>query len=184
VKNYKQACLAVLDKIPEAEIARLIEVLASAKDEGKQVFLCGNGGSAATASHLATDLGKGASLGREKRFRVLSLTDNMPWITALANDTDYSMVFLEQLRNYARAGDVLVCFSGSGNSPNVLRAVEWANSNGLITIGVTGRPGGKLGEIAQHPVFIESSHMGLIEDGHFVVQHMLGYYFMEADREA
>ena len=184
VKSYKQACLSVLDKIPEAQIATLIEVLAIAREQGKQVFLCGNGGSAATASHLATDLGKGASLGREKRFRVLSLTDNVPWITALANDTDYSMIFLEQLRNYATAGDVLVCFSGSGNSPNVLRAVEWANVNGVITIGVTGRPGGKLGEIAQHPVFIESSHMGLIEDGHFVIQHMLGYYFMEADSSA
>lgn len=184
VKNYKQACLAVLDKIPEAQIARLIEVLAVAKEEGRHVFLCGNGGSAATASHFATDLGKGASLGREKRFRVLSLTDNVPWITALANDTDYSMIFLEQLKNYASAGDVLICFSGSGNSPNVVQAVEWANLNGLITIGVTGRPGGKLGEIAHHPVFIESAHMGLIEDGHFVIQHMLGYYFMEADATA
>jgi D-sedoheptulose 7-phosphate isomerase len=183
LKNYKQACLEVLDKIPEAEIARLIEVLATAREQGKQVFLCGNGGSAATASHFATDLGKGASLGREKRFRVLALTDNVPWITALANDTDYSMIFVEPLKNYAGLGDVLVCFSGSGNSPNIVQAVEWANANGLITIGVTGRPGGRLGAIAQYPVFIESSHMGLIEDGHFVIQHMLGYYFMEADRE-
>ncbi len=183
LKNYKQACLEVLDKIPETEIARLIQVLATARDQGKQVFLCGNGGSAATASHLATDLGKGASLGRDKRFRVLALTDNVPWITAMANDTDYSMIFVEPLKNYAGSGDVLVCFSGSGNSPNIVRAVEWANANGLVTIGLTGRPGGRLGELAQYPVFIESSHMGLIEDGHFVIQHMLGYYFMEADRE-
>lgn len=183
VKNYKQACLEVLDKIPEGEIARLIEVLARARAQGQRVFLCGNGGSAATASHFATDLGKGASLGREKRFRVLALTDNVPWITAMANDTDYSMIFVEPLKNYAEGGDVLICFSGSGNSPNVLRAVEWANANGLITIGLTGRPGGKLGAAAQYPIFIESPHMGLIEDGHFVIQHMLGYFFMEADRQ-
>ncbi|MFB3906487.1 MAG: SIS domain-containing protein [Acidobacteriota bacterium] len=179
IRQYKQKCREVLEKIPEAVIAGLIEVLKKTRDEDRQIFLCGNGGSAATASHFATDLGKGASLGREKRFRVLSLTDNVPWITAMANDTDYSRIFLEQLRNYARSGDLLLAFSGSGNSPNVIAAVEWANQNGLVTVGITGRPGGKLGQIAQHPIFAESSHMGFIEDAHFVIQHIVAYFFME-----
>ncbi len=179
IKQYKQKCREVLDKIPEDVVARLIDVLRKTRDEDRQIFLCGNGGSAATASHFATDLGKGASLGRERRFRVLSLTDNVPWITAMANDTDYSRIFVEQLRNYAHPGDLLLAFSGSGNSPNVIAAVEWANQNGLVTVGITGRPGGKLGQLAQCPIFAESSHMGFIEDAHFVIQHIVGYYFME-----
>lgn len=179
IKQYKQKCREVLDQIPETVIAQLIGIIKKIRDEDRQIFLCGNGGSAATASHFATDLGKGASLGREARFRVLSLTDNVPWITAMANDTDYSRIFVEQLRNYARPGDLLLSFSGSGNSPNVIAAVEWANQNGLVTVGITGRPGGKLAQLAQHPIFAESSHMGLIEDVHFVIQHMIGYYFME-----
>ncbi len=179
IEQYKQKCREVLDRIPEALIAELIGILKKMRDEDRQIFLCGNGGSAATASHFATDLGKGASLGRDKRFRVLSLTDNVPWITAMANDTDYSRIFVEQLRNYARPGDLLLAFSGSGNSPNVLAAVEWANQNGLVTVGITGRPGGRLGQLACHPIFAESSHMGFIEDAHFVIQHIVGYYFME-----
>ncbi|RPJ55702.1 MAG: SIS domain-containing protein [Acidobacteria bacterium] len=180
IKQYKQKCREVLEKLPDAIIAELITVLKRTRDEDRQIFLCGNGGSAATASHFATDLGKGASLGRERRFRVLSLTDNVPWITAMANDTDYSRIFVEPLQNYARPGDLLLAFSGSGNSPNVIAAVEWANQNGLVTVGITGRPGGKLGQLAQHPIFAESSHMGFIEDAHFVIQHIVGYYFMES----
>ncbi len=179
IKRYKQKCREVLEKVPEDAVAQLINVLRKTRDENRQIFLCGNGGSAATASHFATDLGKGASLGREKRFRVLSLTDNVPWITAMANDTDYSRIFVEQLQNYAHPGDLLLAFSGSGNAPNVIAAVEWANQNGLVTVGITGRPGGKLGRLAQCPIFAESGHMGFIEDAHFVIQHMVGYYFME-----
>ena len=179
IKAYKQASLDVLDRISETEIAHLIEMLSQVRRLKRQLFVCGNGGSAATASHFANDLGKGASFGREKRFRVLALTDNVPWITALANDTDYSQIFVEQLKNYAQPDDVLVAFSGSGNSPNVIRAVEWANQHELITIGITGRPGGKLGQLAQYRIFVESSHMGHIEEGHFLVQHLVSYYFME-----
>ena len=179
IKAYKQASLHVLDRISETEITHLIEILSQSLRLKRQIFLCGNGGSAATASHFANDLGKGASLGREKRFRVLALTDNVPWITALANDTDYSHIFVEQLKNYAQPDDVLIAFSGSGNSPNVTQAMEWANQHKLITIGITGRPGGKLRQLAQYQVFVESSHMGHIEEGHFLVQHLVGYYFME-----
>src|SRR4030042_2746867 len=178
IKEYKDKCRAVVEAIPDAAVAELIRLLGNARQEGRSIFLCGNGGSAATASHFSTDLGKGASLGRDSRFRVMSLAENLSWITALANDTDYSRIFGEQLRNYAEPGDLLIAFSGSGNSPNVIAAVDWANQNGLVTAGGTGRPGGKLGQNAQHCVFAEAAHMGVIEDAHFVIQHILGYYFM------
>lgn len=181
IRSYKQKSLGILEKLSEADITKLIDLLSDARESKRQVFICGNGGSASTASHFANDLGKGASFGREKKFRVLSLTDNVSWITALANDTDYSQVFVEQLKNYAQLNDLLIVFSGSGNSPNVLRAVEWANQNGLLTVGVTGRPGGKLGQVAQYPIFVESSHLGHIEEGHFLIQHLVGYYFMEIE---
>ena len=182
LKSYKEKSLAALEKISENDVAQLIELLSAAREAGRQIFLCGNGGSAATASHFANDLGKGASWGHDKRFRVLALTDNVSWMTALANDTDYSQIFVEQLKNYARPKDVLIAFSGSGNSPNVLEVVQWANQNSMLTVGITGRPGGKLGEVARYPVFVESSHMGHIEEGHFLIQHLVGYYFMETEQ--
>ena len=182
LKSYKEKSLAALERIAEQDVAQLIELLSAAREADRQIFLCGNGGSAATASHLANDLGKGASRGHDKRFRVLALTDNVSWITALANDTDYSQIFVEQLKNYARPEDLLIAFSGSGNSPNVLEVVEWANQNSMLTVGLTGRPGGRLGEMARYPIFVESSHMGHIEEGHFLIQHLVGYYFMESQQ--
>ncbi len=181
IQSYKEKSLEAIRTLPEPDIATLIETLQEACRSGRQIFTCGNGGSASTASHLANDLGKGASVGRKQRFRIHALTDNIAWMTALANDLDYSEIFVEQLKNFANPKDLLIAFSGSGNSPNIINAVEWANKNGLKTIGVTGRPGGKLGAIAQTPIFVESGHMGRIEEGHFLIQHLVGYYFMEAD---
>ena len=181
LKSYKEKSLGVMQKISEEEVAGLITLLADAREANRQIFLCGNGGSASTASHFANDLGKGASWNRDDRFRVLALTDNVSWITALANDTDYSQIFVEQLKNYASSDDVLIAFSGSGNSPNVVEVVQWANENSVVTVGITGRPGGKLGKMARYPIFVESSHMGHIEEGHFLIQHLVGYYFMETE---
>lgn len=178
LENFKQETAAVVEKISEADIASVIEVLDQARREHKQIFVIGNGGSAATATHFANDLGKGAA-NLQPRFRVLSLTDNVAWLTALANDLDYSRIFVEQLKNYAQPGDLLVAFSGSGNSPNVVSAVEWANGNGCVTIGLTGRPGGRLAQLSRVKLQIESSHMAHIEEGHFVIQHLIAYYFME-----
>ena len=179
IKAYKTRSLQALSTISEETVARLVRLLAGARDARHQVFVCGNGGSAATASHFANDLGKGASFGREKKFRVLSLTDNVPWISALANDLEYADIFVEQLKNYAEPGDSLIAFSGSGNSRNIIRVVEWANDAGLTTIGITGRPGGRLAQLSMLPIFVESSHMGNIEEGHFLIQHLVAYYFME-----
>src|SRR5437667_6808795 len=140
VCSHKQQSLGVMEKISPDEVGRLVRLLAQARQTRRQIFICGNGGSAATASHFANDLGKGASYGRSERFRVYALTDSTPWITALANDVGYSQIFVEQLKNHAEAGDLLIAFSGSGNSPNVVEAIKWGNDNGVTTVGITGRP--------------------------------------------
>ncbi|MFZ0429451.1 MAG: SIS domain-containing protein [Acidobacteriota bacterium] len=179
LEEYLQETLRSAGRLPLDQVVRVVEILEEANREGRHVFICGNGGSAATASHLANDLGKGACVTRKRRFRVLALTDNIPWITALANDLDYSQIFVEQLRNFADPGDVLMAFSGSGASKNVLEAVQWARDHGLTTVGFCSSRGGPLSEMAEHAVVVESSHMGQIEDCHFLLQHLIGYYFME-----
>ena len=180
IRGYLAELDATLRALPQGQVAELIDAVRDARDRDAQIFVVGNGGSAATASHFAVDLGKGASLGAERRFRVLSLTDNVPWITALGNDLSYEDVFVEQLKNYARSGDLLLAFSGSGNSENVLRAVRYANSIGCRTIGLAGFAGGRLREEAQECLVVGADHMGRIEDGHFVIQHLVVYYFMSA----
>lgn len=179
VAAYKKSALEVLKTVPEELVAGLASRLETARQNERQIFVCGNGGSAASASHLANDLGKGASQGRSPRFRVISLTDNIPWISAVANDYDYDQVFVEQLRNYGRSGDLLLAISGSGVSPNVINAVRWANRNGIDTVGITGRSGGDLSECARHVIRVDSSHMGHIEEAHFLILHLVSYYFME-----
>ena len=178
IRDYLDELDATLRALPHDQIAGIIDAIRDVRDRDAQVFVVGNGGSAATASHFAVDLGKGASLDAERRFRVLSLTDNVPWITALGNDLSYEDVFVEQLKNFVRPGDLLLAISGSGNSENVLRAVRYANSIGCRTIGLAGFEGGKLREQAQECLVVRSDHMGRIEDGHFIVQHLLVYYFM------
>ena len=178
-RDYLERSLKVQATLPIEEMARLIEILITARDERRQVFLCGNGGSASTASHLAAWLGKDGSKSGKHRFRVVSLNDNIPWLTSLANDEEYSSVFVEQLKNYGQADDVLIAISGSGNSPNVIRAIEWANERGILTVGITGRPGGKLGKMAKLPIFVESGHLGHVEEGHFLIQHLVSYFFVE-----
>jgi len=180
LEQYKTALLETLDSIDLAKVNQAIEWLSTARAQHKQVFVCGNGGSASTASHFACDIVKGASYGHTERFRILALTDPMPTLTAYANDAGYEYVFVEQLKNFAGPGDVFMGISGSGNSPNVIRAMEYANSIGCRTIALTGRDGGKLGPMAQLNIQVPAPHMGRIEDAHMVICHMIGYYFMEA----
>ena len=166
-----------IDKVNEA-----IEWMRQAREEGRTIFTCGNGGSASTASHFVCDVLKGASFNRPKRFRIMALTDSLPTITAYSNDVSYECVFVEQLKNFGQPGDILLSISGSGNSPNVLRAVEYANQSGLKTIGLTGRDGGQLGRLSQLEINVADPHMGRIEDGHMIVCHMLAYYFMDTEK--
>jgi D-sedoheptulose 7-phosphate isomerase len=160
-------------------VENLIRILAKALREDRQIFVFGNGGSAANASHFVTDLGKGSSDKIGKRFRCLSLNDNVSWMTALGNDYCYDDIFVRQLSNFARRGDVVLVMSVSGNSPNVVRAMEWSIENGLCTIALVGKKRGRLAELAEHVIAIDSEHYGRVEDAQMGICHMLCYAFME-----
>jgi len=179
---YKTDLLQAIDAIDLEKVNQAIQTLGEARDQKRHVFVCGNGGSASTASHFACDMVKGASFGRERRFRIMALTDSLPTITAYANDVCYDCVFVEQLKNFAEPGDVVIAISGSGNSPNVLQAMEYATSIGCRTIALSGRNGGKLGPMAQLNLQASIPHMGRIEDVHMIVMHMICYYFMDAEK--
>lgn len=179
LKEYVSAQHKALDSVSLEGVERLIHTVRGAWLRDQQIFAIGNGGSAATASHFATDLGKGSSDKLPQRFRVLSLTDNVAWLTALGNDYSYDDVFLRQLQNYARNGDVLVAASVSGNSPNLVKAFEWANKHGLETVAIVGANRGKLAEIARQTLVIEDTHYGRVEDVQMHILHMLCYAFME-----
>lgn len=178
-ESYVDKLVGTLRSLDLSKIDQAIEILREARDNGNMVFTCGNGGSASTASHFVCDVLKGASFQREKRFRIMALTDNLAAITAYSNDVSYECVFVEQLKNFAKPGDVVIAISGSGNSPNVLRAIEYANEVGCKTIGMTGRDGGKLGGLVQLNVLAADPHMGRIEDAHLIACHMLAYAFMD-----
>jgi D-sedoheptulose 7-phosphate isomerase len=178
-QQYKSELLQAIDTIDLDKVNEAIALFRDARANGRRIFVCGNGGSASTASHFACDIVKGASYNRQSRFRIMALTDQVPTLTAYANDVSYDAVFVEQLKNFAEPGDLFMGISGSGNSPNVLRAIEYANSIGCRTIALTGRDGGKLGPMAQLNIQALVPHMGRIEDTHMIVCHMIGYYFME-----
>lgn len=179
ITNYVRAQKAALDSIPVEAVEKLIGTLQQALKEDRQIFVLGNGGSAANSSHFATDLGKGSSDKLNKRFRVLSLNDNVSWLTALANDYAYEDVFVRQLHNYARPGDVVLALSVTGNSPNVVKAVDWAVKNGLSAIALVGGKRGRAADLAQQVIVIDSEHYGRVEDAHMGICHMLCYAFME-----
>lgn len=179
--EYKRELLAAIEAIELEKVAQAIDWFREARAAGRSIFVCGNGGSASTASHFACDMVKGASFGRPSRFRIQALTDSLPTITAYANDVSYEAVFAEQLKNFARPGDLVMAISGSGNSPNVIRAIEYANSIGCRTLALTGRDGGRLGALAQLNLQVSVPHMGRIEDAHLIICHMIAYSFMDAE---
>ena len=178
-EQYRNRLADTIASIDLNAISQTIATLDDARRNGRHIFVCGNGGSASTASHFVCDMVKGASFNRESRFRIMALTDSLPTITAYSNDVSYDCVFAEQLKNFAGPGDVVMAISGSGNSPNVVNAVEYGNSIGCTTIALTGRDGGKLGPLAKIQVHVPEPHMGRIEDGHMIVCHMIAYSFME-----
>lgn len=166
-----------LMKLDVREVQALADAIYECYERNRFVFICGNGGSGSNASHFCEDVGKG-SLKREdyendrkKRVKILSLTDNTPYILAWGNDEGFERIFVEQLRNLAGPGDLLVAISGSGNSPNVLRAVEWANAHGMKTYGCTGYAGGKLRKLAQQGLHVNLDDMGIVETIHLAAFH-------------
>lgn len=179
VRQYVSAQVAALQSIDPLQVESLVSLFRRALDENRQIFVCGNGGSAANASHFVTDLGKGSSDKTYRRFRCQSLNDNVSWMTALGNDYDYSEIFSRQLMNLSQKGDILMVMSVSGSSPNLLKAVEWANANGMETVALVGGKRGKLATLARHVIVVEDTHYGRVEDAHMGICHMVAYAFME-----
>jgi D-sedoheptulose 7-phosphate isomerase len=179
ISDYVAAQKAALDSVPGSAVAGMVETLRQALLDDRQIFVIGNGGSAANSSHFATDLGKGASDALGRRFRVLSLTDNVSWLTALGNDYSYEETFVRQLQNYARPGDVLLALSVSGNSPNVVKAMQWAKDNGIHTLALVGAKRGRMADLAEQVIAVNDTHYGRVEDVQMNVCHMLCYAFME-----
>jgi D-sedoheptulose 7-phosphate isomerase len=171
--NYIEYLEKSIASVEHTQVESFIELLYGAYKNKKMVFVIGNGGSAANASHLAQDLAKGtrSNLEQETRIKALSLTDNLPFVTALGNDDGYDTIFEQQLRTFASSGDILVCISGSGNSPNIIKAVEWANKNGLETVGITGFNGGKLKTLNKHSVHVPLNDMCTAESVHSIIFH-------------
>lgn len=168
-------CLDVLDR---KEIGKVIDLLLSAYKKNKKIFIMGNGGSAANASHMAADLGKGTLLRiydeKEKRFRVLSLTDNVAYLTALANDLSYEDIFVQQLKNLLERGDFLIVLSGSGNSVNLIKAVKYAKKVGAKSIGFLGfKNGGKLASLVDLAIIVDSNSYGPCEDIQLILDHII-----------
>ena len=182
-KDYLSGLKDVLDRLPLKPIDEIIRVIEQARDEGRQIFVIGNGGSAATASHMMNDLCKG-TLGHKgdapwPRLRVIALTDNVSLMTAWANDTDFNHIFSEPLKNLAQRGDVLVAISASGNSPNIIAAVEAAKQIGVTVLGLTGFTGGKLSKMADVSLVVPSDGYGPVEDVHMILDHIITSYLYE-----
>lgn len=179
ISEYIAAQNKALNTVPAAEIAALLETLRTVHAEDRQIFACGNGGSAASCSHFITDLGKNSSEAAGRKFRCLTLNDNVSWMTAIGNDYAYEDVFVRQLYNYGRPGDLLITVSVSGNSPNVVKALTWAKDNGMRTIALVGGKRGRAATLADQVVVVEDTHYGRVEDVHMHILHMLCYAFVE-----
>ena len=177
--DYFRSQRAAQESVPLDVVARIISDLRAALLADKQLFVFGNGGSAANLSHFAADLGKGASDKLGRRFRVMSLNDNVPWMTAIANDYEYADVFVRQLKNFARPGDLILSVSVSGNSPNCVRAFEWAKQNSVRSYAIVGARGGRLSQLADTAILINDTHYGRVEDVQMNILHTLCYAFRE-----
>ena len=175
--DYLTRLKTELDRIDQESMRRWADLLFRAWEQGKFVYVFGNGGSGTTATHICEDLGK-SSLREcdlqdesKRRLKIMSLTDNVGWILAVGNDVGYEDIFVQQLMNYGQAGDLVIAISGSGNSPNVLKAVDWANRHGLTTFGLTGFSGGKLREMQSDGLHVDLDDMGMVESIHLCLFH-------------
>ncbi len=179
-QHYFKRLVGAIEALDHAQVERAVDLVEEAYKADRQIITMGNGGSAATASHIICDWNKGISYGREHRMRGMCLNDNMATLMAYANDVSYDCVFVEPLKNFLRPGDLIIGFSGSGNSPNVLNAIKWANEHGGVTLGVCGYSGGKLKDMAKHVLHVNVNDMQIVEDlhmsfGHIVMQRLCGY---------
>jgi D-sedoheptulose 7-phosphate isomerase len=173
IDSYIDTLKDTLDKIDRSELINAAKVIREVGEKGNAIYICGNGGSAAMASHMACDLQKGASYGFKQRYNAFALSDNISTLLAYANDVSYEDIFVEQLKNCLRPGDLVIGLSGSGNSPNILKAVDYAKENGGITLGMTGYVNGKLKTAADHSINFNIDHMQIAEDLHLILNHNL-----------
>lgn len=164
-----------LDCLDLKALEDVVTVLAQARDKGRQVFVFGNGGSAATACHFANDLNKLASAGRKKKFRTIALTENVSLVTAWANDSSYVDIFSQQLDNLLNEEDIVIGISGSGNSENVIQALQLASERGATTIGFLGFDGGRMSDVVHYSLWFQEDHYGRVEDAHNILCHMIAY---------
>ncbi len=183
IEKYLQEVGEMVRAIPRDGVRQVVEAVREARDSGRRVFIMGNGGSAATASHMACDLAKTAITKGKRRLKAVALTDNAPLLTAWGNDAAYEDVFAEQLRNLAEPGDLVIAISGSGNSPNVLKASELAREVGAKTVGFTGRPGGRLKELVDISVVVPAVRIEQAEDGHMILDHVVTVALREGAEE-
>jgi D-sedoheptulose 7-phosphate isomerase len=179
IQSYLSDLGQLLAGMPVATIRRVVDRLLTAYHQEQRLILLGNGGSAATASHLVADFQKMIYLAGGKPFRAMACTDSMPLVTAWANDADYAGVFAEQVRTWAEPGDVVLAISGSGNSPNVLRAVEVARQRGATTVGLSGFEGGKLADMVDISIVVPCDNMQRIEDVHLVLGHLFFWRMLQ-----
>src|SRR5690554_1161060 len=179
LQNYIKEQINVIGTIPVGEVTEIIEKFINANLNKKQIFVFGNGGSASNSSHFVTDLAKGASDVLKNRFKCISLNESTSLITAIANDYAYEDVFAKQLENLANPEDILFTMSVSGSSPNLVKAIEWANEKGLYTIALVGNKQGTISNMADKVIVIDSTHYGVVEDLHMMICHMIAYAFME-----
>lgn len=179
VERYLAEMERALRAVSRDDVRRVVGALFDAWRWDKNVWIIGNGGSAATASHMMNDLCKCTLVEGQPRFRAMALTDNVPLITAIANDVEYAEIFVEPLRTHLRKGDVLIALSGSGNSTNILRAVTYAKEFGALTIGLCGKPGGMLATSADMCVIVPADRIGQQEDGHLILNHAIALALRE-----
>lgn len=177
-KRYTEHFFDLAKSVDISSIEKLVDTLLKTRERGSMIFTVGNGGSAATASHFAEDLALCAGAGEDKPFRTLSLSDNIPYLTALGNDEGYEKVFVGQLRNLYGPGDILIVFSGSGNSPNLIHAINYVNSKGGYTVGILGFDGGEAKKCCAHAIttFSPKGHYGPVESLHLLLIHIVSNY--------
>ncbi len=184
IRHYFSTVQSVLNDVPFDAVDQVVNVLMAANRAGNTIFICGNGGSAATATHFGCDLAKRPIVAGQPRFRVVALTDNNALMTALSNDIGYDAVFSEQLIPLVRRGDVLIGISGSGNSTNVLNAIKVANDAGATTIGFCGYDGGELKRMVDVPVHVSCNVMAMVEDIHLMLEHAICERLLALNTEA
>ena len=181
IKAYINEEKRVLDMLPVEDVEKIMNLLEKARMEGRKVFTCGNGGSATTASHMGCDFNKGISLDKACKYDVECLSDNLPMMMAIANDISYDDIFVIPLQNKMQPGDIVVGISGSGNSINVVKAIEYANSKGGVTVSFTGYDGGKLKKISKYGIHIDVNNMQIVEDVHLILNHVMMYILSQEE---